>query len=102
MKNIYKYIIAFVSGCVLGIIVYTLLIKPVEQKAFQEAKNKQDSLIIVRDAIIKNVIKYSNQNAAKGSQLIKTLPNEKIIIPDTTTNAKWEYLQNYSPNKVLP
>lgn len=56
-----------------------------------------DSLTSTRDAVIDDNVTSSRNHAKNSNQLINKLPNEKIIIPDTTDSYKRHYITNYRP-----
>ena len=99
MKLKHPILILFIAAIIVAIFIcYIFRNKEPKETKFIQAKKKQDSFIKKRDSAIDNVVKYSNENAKKGNELIKKLPNEKIYIPDTTNNYKFDYIKNYGPN----
>lgn len=56
-----------------------------------------DSLTDARETVIEETVNKSQTQATKADGLIKTLPNEKPIIRDTTYTAMCEYITNYPP-----
>ncbi len=67
----------------------------IEQKI--EIQKQADSLTTKRDDQIHSVITNSQTNAVRANNLIKTLPNEEIIIRDTTYAAMCKYITDYRP-----
>lgn len=69
-------------------------VKKAEAKK-EVTQSKIDSLGNARKDFIKDVVTNSQTQATKSEGLIKKLNDEKIIIPDTTYNAMFEYIANY-------
>ena len=69
-------------------------------EAKQEAIVKKiDSLQTKQVDVITNLKTSSQSSADQGNKLINTLPDEKIIVSDTSFDAMREYIQNYRPNQ---
>jgi hypothetical protein len=75
--------------------VYLCAEKRTETKVFKEAKKKQDSLIERRDTVLRQTVRISKENAQRGTNLIKQLPDEKTIVTDTANAAMFEYVAGY-------
>lgn len=66
----------------------------------QEAIIKKIDSLKTKQADVITDLKTSSQSKADyGNKLIKTLPDEKIIVSDTTYDAMLKYIQNYRPNQ---
>jgi len=68
-----------------------------KEDATKQAAATVDSLSGKRDEAVENIKTSSQQSADKATNLIKSLPNEKFTIKDTTYSTMCDYLTNYRP-----
>jgi hypothetical protein len=85
---------------IVGLLVYWVTRRdPPDIKAAEFGKKEIvhdiDSLTKDRESVIEKTVNKSQTQATKADGLIKTLPNEKPIIRDTTYSAMCRYITNY-------
>lgn len=89
---------------IVGLLIYISYLRtPSKVKATEaerdKLQNQVDTLTGVRDAEIEHVRQTSQAAADLGNSLTEKLPDEKIIIRDTTYDAMCKYITDYRPGQ---
>lgn len=97
-----KKIIYFLLGCIIGHLLYIIVIRnwivqPIIDQQIKQTTKKIDSLKQNKETSNKAILDTFKRNTAKASTLIKSLPKEPSIILQADYKAMCDSILNYKP-----